>query len=214
MLRTSTTTQTTESERQAVVSPSTSTGRTDTPRRLNESSESTQVAYRHDPGIDEKQLLLRVAFTRELPIRFQATIPYLRIRLASIIRPDGEGRFSISRNWISKILLPAIWEEVYSFFEAWDIDCDASYDMQTVFEDARLHPERMSDEISRGLDFSELGPHLPRLTTTDLRSVIQDLYDSSQFESHLVLYFRGRLGRMARKALEGSASLTHHLNVH
>jgi hypothetical protein len=88
---------------------------------LNESSESTQVAYYHNPGTDEKQLLLHVAFTRELPIRFQAMIPYLRIRLALIIHPNGEGRFSIWRNWISKILLPAIWEEVYSFFKAWDI---------------------------------------------------------------------------------------------
>ncbi len=168
MLRTSTTTQMTESECQPIVSPSTSAGRTNTPRHLNESSESMQVAYHHDPGTDEKQLLLHVAFTRNLLIRFQAMIPYLRIRLALIIHPDSEGCFSISRNWISKILLPAEWEEVFSFFETWDIDCDASYEMQMVFEDAWLHLERMSNEISGSLDFLELGPNPPCLTTMDL----------------------------------------------
>jgi hypothetical protein len=45
-------------------------------------------------------------------------------------------------------------------------DCDASYDMQIVFEDAQLHPDRLSDEISHGLNFLELGPNLLHLTTS------------------------------------------------
>jgi hypothetical protein len=38
--------------------------------------------------------------------------------------------------------------------------------MQIVFEDAQLHPDRLSDEISHGLNFLELGPNLLHLTTS------------------------------------------------
>lgn len=160
----------------------------------------------------EPRLLIRVCYYKGLPQAFQDELESVAIPLSLIVRKGDDGNLVFEKDWITKEVLPRVWEIVEDFLLGSSISVEVLEYLKKEFS-SKDHQQH-AGVISNSLRFYELGDQFQRLDFSAMRRKLEERYEPGYNDPHWRLYFARELGAELKKAFTTSPLLMNHINMY